>query len=69
MTEFDIAFMMVASCLVGIVLTIIFILRFTCNHKYDTIDTLSKNHPITGRSIVYVQQCKECGKIKKKEVK
>ncbi|ADG60121.1 hypothetical protein Acj9p221 [Acinetobacter phage Acj9] len=69
MTEFDIVCMVGIAFLLGIVGGTIALLKFTCNHSWETIDDLRKAHPIKGYSKVYVLRCKNCGKLKHKEVK
>lgn len=56
----------------GIVATLLYLIKFGCIHKYETIDQNVVKYFHNGSNatkIVYTNRCKHCGKLKMVDLK
>lgn len=53
----------------GVISALVYLIKFSCKHHFDLVDTIQKTDDWGSHSLVYVSRCRHCGKISKKEVK
>lgn len=65
-------FWMVVSFGCGLIIALLYLLKFQCKHEYEIIDehvVRYIHYGSTATKLIYTNRCKNCGILKKVEIK